>query len=80
MGEIMVVSTKGQITLPARLRSKFGIKAGDRVVGEYLEDSFVIKKPKDFFSLKGSLSGGKMPDNEEDLLNRETGRYILERK
>ena len=80
MGEIMVVSTKGQITLPAKLRSKFGIKAGDRVVGEYLEDSFVIKKPKDFFSLKGSLSGGKMPDNEEDLLNRETGKYILERK
>ncbi|MDR3170928.1 MAG: AbrB/MazE/SpoVT family DNA-binding domain-containing protein [Treponema sp.] len=79
MSEVMVVSTKGQITLPSRVRTKFGIKAGDRIIGEYSEDGFMIKKPLDFFSLKGSLGGGKIPANEEDLLSPDVGRHILER-
>jgi AbrB family looped-hinge helix DNA binding protein len=80
MSEIMIVSTKGQITLPARVRAQFGIKAGDRIIGEYSQGGFVIKKPLDFFSLKGSLAGGKMPDDEEDLLTPEIGKQIMERK
>jgi AbrB family looped-hinge helix DNA binding protein len=79
MSEVMIVSTKGQITLPSRVRAKFGIKAGDKVIGEYLEDGFVIKKPLDLFSRKGCLAGGKMPADEEDLLNRNMGRMILDR-
>ncbi|AEF80976.1 AbrB/MazE/SpoVT family DNA-binding domain-containing protein [Leadbettera azotonutricia] len=80
MSEVMVVSTKGQITLPARVRTQFGIKSGDRIVGEYLNDGFVIRKPRDFSSLQGSLSGGKMPDDEEDLLTREAGKRMIERR
>jgi AbrB family looped-hinge helix DNA binding protein len=80
MSEIMTVSAKGQITLPARVRSQFGIKAGDRIIGEYSGDRFIIKKPLDFFSLKGSLAGGEMPADEEELLNPEMGKQIMERK
>jgi AbrB family looped-hinge helix DNA binding protein len=80
MGEVLTVSVKGQITLPFRIRSKLGLKAGDRIIGEYVEGGFVLKKPLDFFSLKGSLSGGKMPDNEEELLTSETGKRMLNRK
>ncbi|GHV87419.1 hypothetical protein AGMMS50255_7150 [Spirochaetia bacterium] len=29
---------------------------------------------------KGSLTGGSMPDNEEDLLSSEMGKQIMERK
>ena len=79
MADIMVVSTKGQITIPATGRTKFGIKAGDKIIGEYSENAFVIKKPVDFFSLKGCFSGGCVPDNEEDLLTPEMGRQIMER-
>jgi AbrB family looped-hinge helix DNA binding protein len=79
MSEVMVVSTKGQITLPSKVRAKFGIKAGDKIIGEYSEDGFVIKKPLDFFPLKGCLAGGKIPGDEEDLLNRDLGRMILDR-
>jgi AbrB family looped-hinge helix DNA binding protein len=50
MGEIMMVSTKGQITLPSRVRSQLKIKAGDRITGEYSPDGFVIKRPVNFFS------------------------------
>jgi AbrB family looped-hinge helix DNA binding protein len=80
MSEIMIVSTKGQITLPSKVRAQFGIKAGDRIIGEYSRDGFIIKKPLDFFSLMGSLAGGKMPDDEEDLLTPEIGKQIMERK
>jgi AbrB family looped-hinge helix DNA binding protein len=80
VADIMVVSTKGQITIPAAVRSKFGIKAGDKVVGEFSGGAFVIKKPVDFFSLKGCFSGGRIPDDEEDLLTPEMGRQIMERE
>ena len=79
MAEMMTVSTKGQITIPAAVRAKFGIKAGDKIVGEYSDNAFVIKKPVDFFSLKGCFSGGHIPDDEEDLLTPEMGRQIMER-
>ncbi|MDR0878211.1 MAG: AbrB/MazE/SpoVT family DNA-binding domain-containing protein [Treponema sp.] len=80
MSEVMVVSTKGQITLPAKVRAQFGIKTGDRIIGEYTKDGFIIRKPRDFALLRGSLSGGRMPDNEEDILTAEIGRRIIERK
>ena len=80
MAEMMIVSTKGQITIPAAARAKFGIKAGDKVVGEYSGNAFVIKKPVDFFSLKGCFSGGHIPDDEEDLLTPEMGLQIMERE
>ena len=79
MTEIMIVSTKGQVTIPAAVRAKFGIKAGDKIVGVYSDNAFVIKKPKDFFSLKGCFSGGQISDDEEDLLTPEMGRQIMER-
>jgi AbrB family looped-hinge helix DNA binding protein len=79
MSEIMIVSTKGQITLPLRVRAKFGIKAGDRIIGEEAQGGFIIKKPLDFFSLRGSLSGGEMSDDEEDLLTPDIAKHIMER-
>ena len=80
MAEMMIVSTKGQITIPAAVRAKFGLKAGDKVVGEYSDNAFVIKKPIDFFSLKGCFSGSRIPDDEEDLLTPEMGQRIMARE
>jgi AbrB family looped-hinge helix DNA binding protein len=78
MNDIMTVSAKGQITIPADVRVKFGIRPGDRIIGEVFEDRFILKKPLDFFSLKGSIPGS-CPDNEEDLLTPEVGRQITAR-
>ena len=80
MTEIMIVSTKGQVTIPAAVRAKFGINAGDKVIGEFSDNAFVIKKPVDFFSLRGCFSGGCIPDDEEELLTPEMGRQIMERE
>jgi AbrB family looped-hinge helix DNA binding protein len=80
MSETLTVSTKGQITIPASVREKYGIKAGDRLFTEEQEKGFLIRKPKDIFALQGFLSGVHIPDNEEELLTPEMGRQIMERE
>ena len=80
MVEILTVSTKGQITIPAALREKYGIKAGDKIFAEVQDTGFFVKKPLDIFELEGFLSGVHIPDDEEDLLNPEMGRQIMERE
>jgi AbrB family looped-hinge helix DNA binding protein len=80
MAEMLTVSAKGQITIPAALREKYGIKAGDRIFAETRDTGFFLKKPMDIFALEGFLSGGRIPDDEEDLLTPEMGRQIMERE
>jgi AbrB family looped-hinge helix DNA binding protein len=77
MNEIITVSTKGQITLPAWVRAHLGIKTGDRVIGEETPEGFMIKKPRDFSAFRGSLKGGKIPDDEEELVSPAVGKRIL---
>ena len=76
--ELSVVSSKGQVTIPAFMREKYDIKAGDRLVWEDFENRLELRKPQDFFSQGGSLHLGTIPDNEEDLLTSEMGRRTME--
>jgi AbrB family looped-hinge helix DNA binding protein len=80
MSEISVVSSKGQVTIPAFMREKYDIKAGDTIVWEDFESRLALRKPPDFFSFGGSLHLGSIPDDEVDLLNPDVGRRILERE
>ena len=43
MNETLVVSSRGQITLPASLRKRLGIKSGDVVILEDRGDEIVLK-------------------------------------
>ncbi len=43
MAETLVVSSRGQITLPAALRKKLGIKGGDVVIVEDRDNELVLK-------------------------------------
>jgi len=80
MLELSVVSSKGQVTIPAFLREKYDIKAGDRLIWEDFENRLELRKPLDFFSQGSSLHLGTIPDNEEDLLTPEIGQHIMERE
>jgi AbrB family looped-hinge helix DNA binding protein len=57
--ETSVVTTKGQLVIPARLRRRFGIKKGTRVT--FIEDAGrIIVQPvtREFIrDLRGSLKG-----------------------
>jgi AbrB family looped-hinge helix DNA binding protein len=79
MLEISVVSSKGQVTIPAFMREKYDIKAGGRIVWEDFENRIALRKPPDFFSQGGSLHLGTIPEDEEDLPTPEAGRHIIER-
>lgn len=43
MSETLVVSSRGQITLPAALRKRLGIKSGDVIILEDRGNEFVLK-------------------------------------
>ena len=43
MNETLIVSSRGQITLPASLRKRLGIKSGDIVILEDRGDEIVLK-------------------------------------
>lgn len=43
MNETLVVSSRGQITLPATLRKRLGIKGGDVMILEDRGDEIVLK-------------------------------------
>ena len=61
---ISVISAKGQITLPAKLRKKFGLRPNDRVVVESTGEGILIRSAGDFFELGGFLGKG-VPREEE---------------
>jgi AbrB family looped-hinge helix DNA binding protein len=52
------VTRKGQITIPVKLRRKFGIEEGSRVEVLEEEGMIVIRKAPSIFDLAGS-GGGK---------------------
>ncbi len=61
---IATLSTKGQITLPARLRKRLGLQPHDRVHIESVDDTIVIRRAADLFALEGFL-GKALPEAEE---------------
>ena len=61
---ISIISAKGQITLPAKLRKKFGLRPNDRVVVESTGEGILIRSAGDFFELGGFLGKGLRREEE----------------
>lgn len=59
------ISVKGQITLPASLRRKLGIKPHDRLLVELADDAIVIKPAADLFELEGFLGKALSAEDEK---------------
>jgi len=53
----VVVTRKGQITIPVEIRRKFGIMEGSKVEVAEEEGSIVIRKLQSIFDLAGSGAG-----------------------
>ena len=62
------ISSKGQITLPAALRRKLGIRARDRVTVELADDAIIIKLAANFLELEGFLGKALPPEVERKHL------------
>ena len=61
---ISTISSKGQITLPADIRRKLGLKPNDRVIVESTDVAIIIRSARDFMDLKG-FAGPAQPAAEE---------------
>lgn len=46
MVDTSTVTSKGQITLPSKIRKKFGIQSGDTVIFDDIGDKIVIRRVK----------------------------------
>jgi AbrB family looped-hinge helix DNA binding protein len=78
MSELITVSDRGQITIPQRFRDRLAIRSGDKIYCEIVDGALVCKKPRDFFSLKGSLGNIKIPENEEELFLDAVAAHVME--
>lgn len=78
MSEILVVSGRGQITLPAALRKRLGIKEGDVVILEERGNE-VLLKPGAVFEI-GVFGEGEIADwDKADELSEEERGEIVKR-
>jgi len=59
--EVSTITTKGQLVIPSRLRRKYGMRRGTRVVFTEEEQRLILQPiTHDFIaSLRGSLRGSK---------------------
>lgn len=74
--ETSIITSKGQLLIPKRLRTKYGIKCGIKVVFEETADGVMLKPMNEqyFKSFAGILKSGnltadmkKMKDEEKAL-------------
>jgi AbrB family looped-hinge helix DNA binding protein len=61
-----VVSSKGQVTLPAAMRAKLGIKPGSHIHFELRERELVIKPELPMSAFRGILAGYDLGDIEPE--------------
>ena len=81
MPDMLTVSTKGQVTLPVHLRTKYGIQPGDRIFGEMTDIGYVIKRPKKgLLDYKGFIKVDRIDPEAEEAAVREAAvkRYLGE--
>lgn len=55
MDETARVTSKGQITIPKRVRDQLGLRPGDQVVFSVRERQAVVAKTADFLELAGAV-------------------------
>jgi AbrB family looped-hinge helix DNA binding protein len=73
---IATVSSKGQITLPAKSRRAIGIKPLDKVFIDVTDDMIVLRKVPDFLELEGFLGDALPARQERDAVSKGLCRHM----
>ena len=71
------ITTKGQVTIPKRLRTKLNLKAGDQVLFIDKGEDVILKPAKTLLDLKGFLKTVKKPENWEKV-RKSAKKYVTE--
>jgi len=79
MPDILTISQRGQITLPAGLRTKYGLKGGDKVFLEETKAGYLLRAPKKgLLDYAGCLTSNYTIEEEEDRAKEGLSRHVLE--
>ena len=78
MRQTLTISKKGQITLPAELRKRFGFESGDTVIAEERDGELVLR-PAAVLEIELYSEEDIARWDEEDRLDEQTRGQILER-
>ena len=88
--ETSILTTKGQLLIPKRIRNKYGIKSGVKVIFEDTEGGVVIKPMNEnyFKSFRGILKSSgnlkeeirEMKEEEKKLEDRKLHLHIKTKK
>jgi AbrB family looped-hinge helix DNA binding protein len=73
---LATVSSKGQITLPAKVRLQLGIRSKDKVQFFVRENEIVIKPLRSFRQLRGSVSPRK--GDQRKTMRDAVARHVME--
>lgn len=65
---LATVSSKGQITLPAKARRDLGIRLHGRVSVEVRKGEMILKPAPDLLALKGFAGRALRPEQEQEAL------------
>jgi AbrB family looped-hinge helix DNA binding protein len=66
----VVVTRKGQTTIPIKLRRKYGIEEGTRLEVIDVEEGILLKPAKSIFDLAGADSNCATPEEMKKLLDK----------
>jgi AbrB family looped-hinge helix DNA binding protein len=66
----VVVTKKGQTTIPARLRKKFKIEEGTRLEVVETEEGILFKPKKSIWDMAGAYSQFATPEEMKKLLDK----------
>lgn len=66
---VSTVTTKGQVTIPALIRSMAGIKAADKIFFKALEGKILLERVPSLDSLYGSLFNSKVKPLSVEEMN-----------
>lgn len=71
--EIATLTSKGQLLIPKRLRTKYGIKSGGKVIFEATAKGVLITplNEKYFKSFAGILKGGNLSEDMKKMKDEE---------
>ena len=73
--ETSILTSKGQLLIPKRLRTKYGIKSGGKVIFEETEKGLLVTPMNEqyFKSFAGVLKGGNLAADMKKMKEEEKG-------
>jgi bifunctional DNA-binding transcriptional regulator/antitoxin component of YhaV-PrlF toxin-antitoxin module len=79
MPDLLIVTQRGQVTLPLGFRKEYELKSGDRLFGEVTPEGYLIRRPKKrLFDYAGSIRVEKIdPDAEAKAIEEACAARFL---